>query len=83
MTATETGNQLERETPMCDGVTWFTTGPRGRVWVIVWQGDRTADNIRAWPFPGGRTAHFGHATDLESAREQARQIAQKIRTGKR
>jgi hypothetical protein len=82
MTATTTAIDLN-EHPMHDGVTWVATGPRGRLWVIAWQPARAENNIRAWPAPAGKTAHRGHATNLDTARARAREIADLIKTGRK
>ncbi len=68
---------LEEE-PMHDGLSWLTTGPRGRLWVIVWQPDRTRDTMRAWPAPAGRTAYRDHAATAEEARRKAVAISRQI-----
>ena len=71
------------EIAMHDGITWTAEGPRGKLWSIIWQPARTEDNIRAWPFPGGRTAHWGHAADADGARAEASRIAALIAAGKK
>jgi len=70
------------EFDMCDGVSWTAEGPRGRLWTIVWQPGRAEDNIRAWPFPAGRTAHRDCAETVEDARVLALKIAEKIKLGR-
>lgn len=83
MTATQITIEGLDESEMHDGYSWFAEGPRGRDWLIVWQPARGTDNIRAWPLPGGKTAHWATATTLDAAREQALEIARKIATSKR
>lgn len=73
---------IEDEMRGHDNITWICEGPRGRLWLIVWQWERPEQNIRAWPFPAGRTTHRGHATSESAAREQAAEIATKIKKGK-
>lgn len=82
MTATITIEGLD-ESEMHDGYSWLATGPRGRDWLIVWQPARDADNIRAWPAAGGKTARWANAKTLDAAREHALEIARKIATRKR
>lgn len=71
------------EFQMHDGYSWLAEGARGRTWSIIWQPEREADNIRAWPFPAGRTAHRGNAQTLDAARVQVLEIARKIANGTR
>jgi hypothetical protein len=78
----ETSADLD-ELVMHDGITWCAEGPRGKLWTIIWQPARTGDNIRAWPFPGGKTAHWGHAADADDARAEALRIAALIATGRK
>jgi len=70
------------EFAMADGAyTWWAYGPNGRVWSIVWQPYREIDNMRAWPFPNHPTEFWGHARDIENAREQAVDMARLIKAG--
>jgi len=63
--------------------TWCAEGPDGRLWTIVWQPARETENMRAWPFPGGRTKHRGHAASVQEARREAVRIAGLIEDGKK
>ena len=79
--AAETAADLN-ETVIHDGLTWCAEGPKGKLWTIIWQPARAEDNIRAWPFPAGRTKHWGAATEIAAARREAVRIAGLIADGK-
>lgn len=66
------------ESEMCDGYVWTYHDPRGRAWSIAWQPGRGIDTLRAWLFPGGRTAYRGNVATLEAARAWALETAQTI-----
>lgn len=82
MTSTTALHDLD-EFPMADGsYVWTAQGPRGKAWSIVWQPSRAADNMRAWPYPAGKTRHRATAGDVGTARREAVRMAALIAAGK-